>query len=603
MNRLFLAALGGLLVLSGPVPAADPPLKAGIIGLDTSHVVAFTKLLNGPNAKGDLAGVRVVAAFPGGSPDLKESRDRVEGFTKELREKYDVAIVDSIDELLKKVDVVLLESVDGRPHLKQVEPVFKAKKPVFIDKPVAGSLADALRIYDLAKQSGTPCFSASSLRFSAGIQKMRNDPKVGDVIGCDAFGPCPLESHHPDLFWYGIHGVETLFTIMGPGCESVSRTNTRGNDLVTGTWKDGRVGTFRGIRQGKSDYGAMVFGTKGIAPSGGYGGYEPLVVEICKFFKTGKPPVSAEETIEIFAFMEAADESKRQNGAPVTLESVLTKARAQVAGKPRAPDDYKLGPDSQEQPDVPKGKVTKHSWTSTIFPGTVRDYWIYVPAQYDAKQPACIMVFQDGGSYVDPKGSFRVPIVFDNLIHKKEMPVTIGLFINPGVVPAATTNGKPRANRSFEYDTLSDQYVRFLEKEMLPAVAKDYNLRTDAAGRAICGISSGGICAFTAAWERPDLFSKVLSHVGSFTNIRGGDVYPGIVRKTERKPIRVFLQDGSGDLNNLFGSWPLANQQMAAALKFAGYDYKFVYGDGAHNGRHGGAILPDSLRWLWRADK
>jgi acetyl esterase/lipase/enterochelin esterase-like enzyme len=261
----------------------------------------------------------------------------------------------------------------------------------------------------------------------------------------------------------------------------------------------------------------------------------------------------------------------------------------------RSADDYKLAPDSLEQPGVPKGQVTKHSWTSQIFPGTVRDYWVYVPAQYDGKQPACVMVFQDGGSYQDPRGSFRVPIVFDNLIHKKEMPVTIGIFINPG-----TYGQRGRSNRSFEYDTLSDQYARFLEKEILPEVGKEYKLRQDAAGRAICGISSGGICAFTVAWERSDLFSKVLSHVGSFTNIRGGDVYPGKIRKTPRKPIRVFLQDGSGDLDNEHGNWPLANQQMALALKYGAYDYQFVYGDGGHNGKHGGAILPDSLRWLWR---
>ncbi len=268
-----------------------------------------------------------------------------------------------------------------------------------------------------------------------------------------------------------------------------------------------------------------------------------------------------------------------------------------------AADDYQLGPDSQEQPDVPHGKVSKHSWTSKIFPGTVRDYWVYVPAQYDPKEPACVMVFQDGGAYVNVKGQFRVPIVFDNLIHKKEMPVTIGIFINPGTVPASAKDQKPRSNRSFEYDTLSDQYARFLEKEILPEVGQNFKLRQDAAGRAICGISSGGICAFTVAWERPDLFSKVLSHVGSFTDIRGGHVYPALIRKTERKPIRVFLQDGSHDLDNRFGNWPLANQQMAAALKFAGYDYRFEYGDGGHNGKHGGAILPDSLRWLWRADK
>jgi len=265
-----------------------------------------------------------------------------------------------------------------------------------------------------------------------------------------------------------------------------------------------------------------------------------------------------------------------------------------------AADDYKLGPDSMKQDGVPEGVITKHTWKSEIFPGTVRDWFLYVPAQYDGKTPACVMVFQDGGGYVSDKGSFRVPLVFDNLIHRKEMPVTIGIFINPGSVPASSKDAKPRSNRSFEYDTLSDQYARFLENEILPEVSKKYNLRKDAAGRAIGGISSGGICAFTVAWERPDLFSKVLSHVGSFTNIRGGDVYPGIIRKTEPKPIRVFLQDGSNDLDNLHGHWPLANQQMAAALKFMKYDYRFEFGDGGHNGKHGGAILPESLRWLWR---
>ena len=307
------------------------PFRAGIIGLDTSHVVAFTKLLNDPNSKPEVAGVRVVAAYPGGSQDIPSSRDRLAGYTKELRDKFGVAIVGSIDELLAQVDVVLLESVDGRPHLEQARPVFKARKPVFIDKPVAGTLADAIAIFKLARETNTPCFSSSSLRFSAGIAAMRHHPKVGDVLGCDAYGPCHLEEHHPDLFWYGVHGVETLFTIMGTGCQSVSRTQTEGTDLVVGVWDGGRVGTFRGIRAGHADYGATVFGSKSVAPAGGYGGYEPLVVEIVKFFKTGKPPVSAEETIEIFAFMEAADESKRQGGKPVTIESVMTKARSQAA--------------------------------------------------------------------------------------------------------------------------------------------------------------------------------------------------------------------------------------------------------------------------------
>lgn len=308
----------------------NPPpaeLKAGIIGLDTSHAVAFTKLLNAEKPKPEVAGVRVVAAYPGGSQDIPSSRDRVAGYTAELRDKHKVAIVDSIDELLKRVDVVLLESVDGRPHLEQARPVFKARKPVFIDKPVAGTLADAIAIYDLARESNTPCFSSSSLRFSPGVASLTHDPKVGDIVGCATFGPCELEPHHPDLFWYGVHGVETLYTIMGPGCETVARTHTEGTDLVVGVWKDGRIGSFRGNRKAPYKFGGTVFGTKGIAPVGDYAGYEPLVVEIVRFFKTGKPPVSAEETVEMFAFMEAADESKRQGGRPVTIASVVDSAR------------------------------------------------------------------------------------------------------------------------------------------------------------------------------------------------------------------------------------------------------------------------------------
>jgi enterochelin esterase-like enzyme len=264
-----------------------------------------------------------------------------------------------------------------------------------------------------------------------------------------------------------------------------------------------------------------------------------------------------------------------------------------------AKDDYKLGPDSMEQSGVPKGRVEQFKWKSIVFAGTVRDVWVYVPAQYDDKTPACVMVFQDGSGYQSPKGQYRVPIVFDNLIHKKEMPVTIGIFVNPGVFEGKDPK-KGGSNRSFEYDTLSNQYATFLEKEILPEVGKKYKLRQEAAARAIGGSSSGGICAFTVAWERPDLFSKVLSHVGSFTNIRGGDRYPGIIRKTKNKPIRVFLQDGSKDLDNEHGNWWLGNLQMESALKYKKYDYKVEWGDGGHNGKHGGAILPDSLRWLWR---
>ncbi|MGE0609800.1 MAG: Gfo/Idh/MocA family protein [Pirellulales bacterium] len=310
--------------------AADPAeIRVGIIGLDTSHVAAFTSVFNRDNNSGDLAGVRVVAAYPGGSPDIPASADRVEGFTKQLKDQG-IEIVDSIEDLLTKVDAVLLESVDGRPHLAQARPVIAAKKPLFIDKPLAGSLADAIAIFQLARANNVPCFSSSSLRFSPGIMGMRNNEQLGRVLGCAAYGPCSLEPHHPDLFWYGIHGVETLFTIMGKGCKSVTRVHSEGSDFVTGTWEDGRIGTFRGIREGKADYGALVFGEKGILPSGGYGGYEPLVVEIARFFRTGEAPVDEAETLEMFAFMEAADESKRQDGAVVTLESVMQKAQASL---------------------------------------------------------------------------------------------------------------------------------------------------------------------------------------------------------------------------------------------------------------------------------
>jgi enterochelin esterase-like enzyme/sugar lactone lactonase YvrE len=264
------------------------------------------------------------------------------------------------------------------------------------------------------------------------------------------------------------------------------------------------------------------------------------------------------------------------------------------------PGPYALGADSMRQPGVPQGTVTKHTWASTIFPGTVRDYWVYVPAQYQAGTPAAVMVFQDGGNYVREDGGWRVPVVFDNLIHRKEMPVTIGVFVNPGVVPAATDQAQPRFNRSFEYDAVSDRYVRFLLDEILPEVGKTYSLAQDGNSRAIAGASSGAIAAFTAAWQRPDAFSRVLSTIGTYVGLRGGNEYPTLVRKSEPKPLRVFLQDGSSDLNIYAGDWWLANQQMLSALTFAGYDVTHVWGDGGHDGKQGGAILPDALRWLWR---
>ena len=284
---------------------------------------------------------------------------------------------------------------------------------------------------------------------------------------------------------------------------------------------------------------------------------------------------------------------------------LLTILLASTTSALLAIDDYQPGPDAMPKEGVPKGTVTQHSHSSEIFPGTGRDYWVYVPAQYDGSSPAALLICQDGGGFVNEKGSFRTPTVLDNLIHAGDIPVTVGIFINPGVVPAdaGKPNAQPRKNRSFEYDTLSDQYARFLIDEILPTVAKEHDLKltTNPDGRALCGNSSGGICAFTAAWERPDAFTKVISHIGSFTNIRGGHVYPALIRKTEpKKPLRVFLQDGENDLDNLHGNWPLANQQMDLALTFAGYDHKFVMGDGKHSGKHGGAIFPDTLRWIWR---
>jgi len=273
------------------------------------------------------------------------------------------------------------------------------------------------------------------------------------------------------------------------------------------------------------------------------------------------------------------------------------------------PREYPFGPDSERKDGVPKGVVTRATWKSKIFEGTVREYYLYIPAQYDpgGTDKAAVMVFQDGHAYVGETGQVRAPIVFDNLIAAGEMPVTIGIFLNPGWFADELTAKQgwkaPEgvgSNRSVEYDSLSPKYAEFLEKEILEEVGKNYRLTDDPNMRAICGMSSGGICAFTVAWERPDLFRKVLSHIGSFTNIRGGNVYPFLIRKTEAKPLRVFLQDGSNDLDNEHGNWPLANREMAAALKFMNYDYEFVFGEGAHNGNHGGAIFPDSLRWLWR---
>lgn len=261
---------------------------------------------------------------------------------------------------------------------------------------------------------------------------------------------------------------------------------------------------------------------------------------------------------------------------------------------------YQLGTDSKSHFGVPQGVVTKYAWESKIYPNTKRDYYVYVPAQYDASKPAALMVFQDGHAYVKEDGDFRVPIVFDNLIYRGEMPVTIGLFVNPGywgdLPPENPFRGQ---NRSSEYDEVTDLYASFIINELLPELKKNYNISDDPKMHAICGLSSGGICAFTAAWFRPDFFHKVLSQIGSFTDIRGGHIYPALIRKSSKKDIKVYLQDGSNDLDNQYGTWWLANQQMASSLNYRGYDFKFVAGTGTHSGKHGGTILPEALRWLW----
>ena len=262
-------------------------------------------------------------------------------------------------------------------------------------------------------------------------------------------------------------------------------------------------------------------------------------------------------------------------------------------------EPYTLGPDSLPPAGVPPGTITRSSFTSsTIYPGTTRDYWLYVPQQYNAAQPACLMIFQDGERYLRP--TFNAPLVFDHLIRRGEMPVTLGLFINAGSPGPGSPIYGGDDNRSFEYDSLGDAYARFLLEEMLPRIQAQYAITDSPAGRALCGYSSGGICAFTAAWERPDAFRKVVSHCGSFANIRGGNIYPWLVRNTPRKPLRVFLQTGSNDLDVVMGNWPLVNQDMAAALAYSSYDYQFVFGEGGHTLLHGAAIFPDTMRWLWR---
>ncbi|MCL2304449.1 MAG: Gfo/Idh/MocA family oxidoreductase [Planctomycetaceae bacterium] len=314
-------------VFFNSVRAADGPFRLGIIGATTSHVSAFAGLINAPDGQGLYAKYRVVGVYVGGMPDNDGSWDRIPNVVKWLEEN-NIPFYDTIEEMLENVDGILLESIDGRPHLEQARPVIAAGKPLFIDKPMAGSLADVIEIFRLAEEKQVPVFSASSLRYVSGYQKMRNEEPQGKIFGAESTSPCSFNEKHPDLFWYGIHGVEALFTVMGPGCKTVSRTKAESGELAVGVWDGGRVGTFRGIHQGKADYGVKVFCEKGIVEAGTYEGYKPLVDVILEFFETGKTPIDPQETIEIFAFMEASDESVRQNGAAVSLEETIRKAKA-----------------------------------------------------------------------------------------------------------------------------------------------------------------------------------------------------------------------------------------------------------------------------------
>ncbi len=307
---------------------AEPGKRIGMIGLDTSHSIAFTKEFNSPEAGSDLGGYKVVAAYPHGSRDIESSYSRIPKYTEEVK-SLGVKIVNSIDELLDQVDVVLLETNDGRLHLEQALPVLKAGKTMFIDKPITASLSDAMIIFEEAKKYNVPVFSSSSLRYLENAQRAAKGG-LGKIVGADAFSPCKLEPTHPDIFWYGIHGVEILYTVMGTGCKSVSRVSTDDTDVVVGVWDDDRIGTFRGTRSGKSGYGGTVFGEKGNMPLGAYEGYKPLLVEIVKFFQTNKVPVSSKETMEILAFMEAADESKQLGGASVKLDMIRARATAKA---------------------------------------------------------------------------------------------------------------------------------------------------------------------------------------------------------------------------------------------------------------------------------
>ncbi len=324
IRQSVIAGLGLSFSLNPVFAASSDKRKIGIIGLDTSHSIAFTELINSSSEE-EMDGFRVVAAYPKGSPDIASSVSRIPRYTEEIK-KMGVTIVDSIEELLKQTDFVMLETNDGRPHLEQALPVLESGKPLFIDKPMAASLSDAMQIFTLAEKHKTPLFSSSSLRYCPGAIESRNGEGTGEIMGAETYSPLIIESTHPDLFWYGIHGVELLFTVMKTGCLSVRRLSSSHTDLVTGQWEGDRIGTFRGIKEGFHDYGGIAFGREGIRQLGPYKGYAPLVKAILHFFSTGKAPVSPDETLEILAFMEAADESKKRGGAWVSIEEIVQNA-------------------------------------------------------------------------------------------------------------------------------------------------------------------------------------------------------------------------------------------------------------------------------------
>ncbi len=334
-RRRFLKTSAGATIGAALIPSAGMALKKqyppkgkriGIIGLDTSHTAIFSKTFNAQDADPGLEGFKVVAACSKGSRDIASALANVPSVTEDMH-KLNIPVVDTIEALLSKVDAVLLETNDGRIHLEQAIPVLKAHKPLFIDKPVAASLADALAIYEMASRYKTPVFSSSALRFMANAQEVAKG-KIGKVNGADTYSPATIEKTHPDLYWYGIHGIEILFTVMGTGCKSVSRVYIPDTDVVVGEWEDQRIGTFRGLRNsGKGrGFGGTVFGDEGIATVGPFDGYNNLLVQIAKFFTTGIPPVPSAETLEICAFIEAADESKVKGGTPVYIKDVMHKA-------------------------------------------------------------------------------------------------------------------------------------------------------------------------------------------------------------------------------------------------------------------------------------